>query len=659
MIYPILVHALPVEDKTPVDYNTQLITDMIKSGITPPKHINYDGVLYRFSSDGKRGDLSGWYVAFNTGLQNAVYGCWKQGVTVSWRADLGRKLSFTEEMELKKRITEAKSARDRERGEKASEAAETASSIINSSSSADDSHPYLVKKGIKAHGALVAGDGRLVIPICSDGQDDITSVQYIDGDSRKQFLSGGAVSGGWWHLGDLKNASTVFICEGFATAASIHEATSQPVVIAFTANNLHKVALAVRELVGVRCRITICADRDDSGVGELKSGQAASAIGARVVVSPTASDFNDAVQSGIDIKELLMPVIANTGWLINADDLCAQDITVRWLIKHWIPKNSLIMLHGASGSGKSLVVLDMVARIASGSMSEWEGHKVRHGQVVYLAGEGHTGMVARMRAWKEHNNINSLRNIWVSSSGCDLNSGGGLQLARESILSVCESPDLIVVDTLHRFMSGDENSAQDAGEMIRACAELQSEFNCSVLLVHHTGVGEGAQGRARGSSAWKGAMESEISIVPATADRPLEIVNVKSKDAMLADTHYMRIRGHKFDGSGGGRAWLDEDNEYVIGAIVVSCDAPQVVDKKGDEDKNAFNDLLNLYGIVGANGQKILTEKAWSDNTHDGSGVKTGAIREKRRKFKKRLLDAGYILTCEEGYYANFGIVNL
>ena len=45
MIYPILVHNLPVEDRTPVDYNTQLINDMIKSGITPPKTINYDGVI--------------------------------------------------------------------------------------------------------------------------------------------------------------------------------------------------------------------------------------------------------------------------------------------------------------------------------------------------------------------------------------------------------------------------------------------------------------------------------------------------------------------------------------------------------------------------------------------------------------------------------------
>jgi hypothetical protein len=91
----------------------------------------------------------------------------------------------------------------------------------------------------------------------------------------------------------------------------------------------------------------------------------------------------------------------------------------------------------------------------------------------------------------------------------------------------------------------------------------------------------------------------------------------------------------------------------------VSSEAVIKVDKKGEDDKNAFNDLLNRHGFIGKNGHKTISEKAWSENTHDASGVKSGAIRVKRSKFKKRLLDAGYILTSEEGYYANFGVINL
>jgi|GEM_PF-5463087 len=37
-----------------------------------------------------------------------------------------------------------------------------------------------------------------------------------------------------------------------------------------------------------------------------------------------------------------------------------------WLIKNYIPRESLIMCHGASGAGKSLVALDMALHIATG-----------------------------------------------------------------------------------------------------------------------------------------------------------------------------------------------------------------------------------------------------------------------------------------------------
>jgi putative DNA primase/helicase len=78
-----------------------------------------------------------------------------------------------------------------------------------------------------------------------------------------------------------------------------------------------------------------------------------------------------------------------------------------------------------------------------------------------------------------------------------------------------------VVDTLHRFLDGDENSATDAKTMLDACSALIQEFACSVILIHHTGVSSEAQHRGRGSSAWRGALDIEISVVPGT---PIEIV---------------------------------------------------------------------------------------------------------------------------------------
>jgi hypothetical protein len=102
----------------------------------------------------------------------------------------------------------------------------------------------------------------------------------------------------------------------------------------------------------------------------------------------------------------------------------------------------------------------------------------------------------------------------VSKAGCNLNTLEGYEKARIAIKKVIEKtnepPKAIFVDTLHRFLEGDENSSKDAKTMIDACDKLKYEFGCTVILVHHTGLN--ADDRARGSSSWKGAMDFEYNI---------------------------------------------------------------------------------------------------------------------------------------------------
>jgi hypothetical protein len=124
-------------------------------------------------------------------------------------------------------------------------------------------------------------------------------------------------------------------------------------------------------------------------------------------------------------------------------------------------------------------------------------------------------------------------------------------------------PGVIVVDTLHRFLMGDENSAQDAKTMLDACAQLMHEFMCTVILVHHTGVSDEAQHRARGSSAWRGALDIEVSIVPGTKDAPMQVVQRKSKDAELAPTINVELHQVTIPG------WFDEDGQPVTSAVIV------------------------------------------------------------------------------------------
>jgi hypothetical protein len=71
-------------------------------------------------------------------------------------------------------------------------------------------------------------------------------------------------------------------------------------------------------------------------------------------------------------------------------------------------------------------------------------------------------------------------------------------------------PDLIIVDTLARHAVGvEENSAKEVGAWIAGVEALATEFECTVLLVHH--VGKSAQSGMRGSSALSGAISTAIA----------------------------------------------------------------------------------------------------------------------------------------------------
>jgi putative DNA primase/helicase len=125
-----------------------------------------------------------------------------------------------------------------------------------------DLHPYLTHKKVKAFGIRQYRGSNvavaLVIPL-RDTRGDLHSLQFIDAKGNKRFLSGGAITGHYYAIG--KYAGTLCIAEGYATAATIHQATGHAVAVAFNAGNLKPVALALR-VKFPEARIIVCADND-------------------------------------------------------------------------------------------------------------------------------------------------------------------------------------------------------------------------------------------------------------------------------------------------------------------------------------------------------------------------------------------------------------
>ena len=632
----------------------QLKDAMLGVGLKPPEIIYLDGKLHRFNS-GTKGegghDKPGWYVAFNDGIPAGRFGCWRSGVELTWKAEIGRSLTVAEEMAQTKRFAEAKTKRDAEQAKTREVAAQTVELIWSEGGAASPEHPYLAKKGISPHGARVTGDGRLMVPLYSE-DGELASIQYISGDGAKKYHPGGATGSMFWMLGSLDEADTLYIAEGFATAATIQAVTGQPCAVAYSASNLVPIT-GILKASNPTLDICIVADNDASGVGLRYAEQASAKFGVRMTMPPVLGDANDFVQAGHDLALLLKPPIA-TDYLIPADGFSEQPAPLSWLVKHWIQDQALVMVHGPSGGGKTFVTLDWMLHIASGKPT-WLGHKVKAGNMVYLAGEGHHGLRSRIAAWKHKNSVTSL-NMWVSKSGLDLNTALGYLKVVEAVRALKIKPNVITVDTLHRFMAGDENSAQDAKTMLDACAALMQEFDCTVILVHHTGVSEEAQHRARGSSAWRGALDIEISIIPGKPGASMQIVQRKSKDAEMAQTVYVDLESVAIPG------WLDEDGEAVTSAVVVKGQQPEV---KKKEEGQVFVDFERAWWESGAEdrgGLPYLTRSVMTDYAVKNgiqANPKSSTVGSRRNligsmevpgTYIKKLIDAGLIEPQENGW---------
>ena len=167
-------------------------------------------------------------------------------------------------------------------------------------------HPYLNRKQVLSYGLRIEqATNRLVIPM-RDTSGKIWSLQYINDAGEKRFLSGGRVKGCYLAIG--RPDKEIVICEGYATGASIHQATNKAVAVAFNKGNLEAVAKTLKNKYPA-LELIIAADNDIKenapNVGVEEAHRVASIYGCSVIV-PTLTngskcDFNDvAVAEGLE-----------------------------------------------------------------------------------------------------------------------------------------------------------------------------------------------------------------------------------------------------------------------------------------------------------------------------------------------------------------------
>lgn len=242
-----------------------------------------DGVLHRYQVEGdKAGSKNGWYVLHADAHTFGAFGSWKTGQSETWSPSSSETMTDLERKALAARIAAAKLARDAEQSAVHTSARKRAHDLWEKAKPADGGHAYLVKKGVPAYGLKLLRQ-QLVVPL-RDVDGTLHSLQFIGVDGRKTFLTGGRKRGCYHAIG--RPAAALCICEGYATGATIYQATGNATAVAFDAGNLQPVAKALRQKFP-RLVLVIAADNDAETPGNpgLTAAQAAArAVGAALAV---------------------------------------------------------------------------------------------------------------------------------------------------------------------------------------------------------------------------------------------------------------------------------------------------------------------------------------------------------------------------------------
>lgn len=233
----------------------------------------------------------------------------------------------------------------------------------------------------------------------------------------------------------------------------------------------------------------------------------------------------------------------------------------RWLIRGYLEADTVACLFGDPACGKSFLAVDAACCVATGS--EFHGHKVKHGPVIYLAGEGRNGLARRLRAWsiRHQEDLDDVP-LYLSNGPaalCDGESAMEVLAAVNSLAEAEGSPALIVIDTLARnFGGGDENSTQDMGKVIQVLDAMRTQHQATLLLVHHTGHAD--KSRGRGSMALKGALDAEYRMERDEMGIT-RLIATKMKDAAEPDPLAFKLRAVELP-------MLDEDGNAVTSAVL-------------------------------------------------------------------------------------------
>jgi len=620
---------------------------MADSGLPCDRPIIADGRIHRYRArNGKRENE--YYVLYQNGVAAGAYGSHRTGEKYNWREQRHTFQTSAERSAFKRQIAEAQRLRDEAIAQAQAKAAERARRMLTRSREADPKHPYLVAKGITPHCAKQIGR-MLVLPIRDIATGVIVNLQFILEDGTKWFLKDGRVSGCAILLGERGDShDVIYEAEGFATSASIRQATNCPTAVGLSDTNLTKVARAIRPKYPAAC-IIVCADddcQDPKNPGKRYAREAAAAVRGTVAVprlprAPhTRCDFNDVHQAeGLAAVSDQLRSASQVTSDQRAPELgqIAADIEekpVEWLWEGRIARGKLNVIDGDPSAGKSALTLDIAARSSDGRDPP-DGTKLQQGRSIFLCSEddGADTVVPRLRAAGAN-----LHNVRIIPGAVEIDGELHPITLPDDILMLekqvrADGAISLIIDPFYGFISDAFDTHKDASirRVLGELAAMAQRTRCAIVLIRHLNkqsTVSSAMYRGGGSIAVSAAARAAylVAVVPTDpaplAERRRIIAPVKNNLAKLPKSLAFRLVCD--DGKTVHVEWLAAPSELTANDLL-SAHNP----RNADALEGAV-EFLRIELDEGARPEKEIEALATA------GGIKLPTLRRARKKIRVR-----------------------
>jgi hypothetical protein len=400
--------------------------------------------------------------------------------------------------------------------------------------------------------------------------------------------------------------------------------------------------------------IVILPDNDEAGCEHAeKVARSISSHASRIRVVelpdlPRKGDVSDWIKAGGTVEALHALVDRAPTWrpktvtrlpvIWYGDEDAAPPLS--WLVRGLLVDGGFSTIYGPPGTSKTFVALDLALHVAHGR--DWFGRRVAPGAVVYVSGEGASGMLLRMKAWRQERGDGTRAPFALVPSSVNLfDDDAGAEMLIDDVKAHAAGLDvplrLVVLDTLSRMIgSGDEDKARDINVVVQRAEKIQRETGAHVLIVHHSG--KDRDRGMRGSNALLGAVDAAIEVSRHEESGICEGKIAKVKDGSAVDPFKYTLRQSVL-GS-------DEDGEDITSCVVEPTDAspgetrgkPKLTDPERIA-LDALDEALIDHGMVQPiasvpNGGRAVSIETWRHHAYR-KGIADGADEAKKKAFQR------------------------